>query len=487
MNVLEASLGAVLAAAAAGCAYLLAERRGLRRTLVEREAELARLAGQLASAGEHAARLGEEAAGLRARTESLAQRLDEEPRRLEERLNQQRVEMTERFESTFAALAAAALDKSQERLIRLAEQNLGKHHEKAEADLAARVRAVDALVKPVQERLAETGARLEAMDKSRAGTEAAVKAHVDTLAAATRGVQTEAARLVQALRSPQVRGRWGEATLRRTVELSGMSEHCDFSTQVVVGEGADAQRPDMVVRLPGDRIIVVDAKCTMSAYLDSINATTDEQRAERDAAHARHVREHIDALANKTYQAQFDRTPDFTVMFIPAEQMLLAALRVEPDLIERAAARNVILTTPATLIALLKAVSFGWAQVALAEEARAVIDAGRELHDRIASMTAYLARMGKALRVAVDAYNELQGNVERRVAPAARQIGAMRNARTRKELIEAPAINDNPRLPAGSDAGSLSVSGGFTAGDEPEVRIVPGTALRPRAGEDEPR
>ncbi len=436
-------LGLATAVLAAAVAFLLADRRSLRTSLAERDASLRALSAQLGDAGARASSLAAEAAAARARADGLQQRLDDEPRRLDA----QRQELIAQFENTFAALAGKALDDSQQSLLRMASESLQKHHLKAEGDLAARVRAVDELVKPVRETLDRTGKRLEEMQTSHAAAEASFRAQIESLAGETRRVQTEAAKLAQALKAPQVRGRWGELTLRRVVEVAGMSDHCDFAEQESLGEGG-AHRPDMLIHLPGGRVVVVDAKCPLHAYIEAVEADTDERRAEREAAHARQVRDRVDELAAKAYQSKIEGAPEFTVMFVPGDHFLSAALRLQPDLIEHAAAKSVVITTPATLIALLKAVSFGWAQASIEQDAKAVLDAGKELHDRVATMLEHLGKVGAGLKKAVASFNDAVGSMESRVAPAARRIGEMQIVRAGKQVEPLEPVTEAPRLAA---------------------------------------
>lgn len=443
MSVWVIVLSVAAAALAATAAYLFAVTRSLREALGDRDASLASLSGQLGEAGARASALAADAAAARARADGLQQRIDDEPRRLDA----QRQELIAQFEKTFAALAGKALDDSQQSLLRMASETFQKHHSKAEGDLAARVKAVDDLVKPVRETLERTGKRIEDMQTARAAADASMRTQVESLAAEARRVQTETSRLSQALKAPHVRGRWGELTLRRVVEVAGMSDHCDFSEQDTFGEGG-ALRPDMLIHLPGGRVIIVDAKCPLHAYLEAIEAETDERRAERDAAHARQVRARVDELAAKGYQNQVEGAPEFTVMFVPGDQILSSALRLDPDLIEHAASRSVVITTPATLIALLKAVSFGWAQASVERDARAVLAAGKELHDRVATMLEHMGRLGAGLKRAVVSFNDAVGSLETRVAPAARRIGEMQMVRSTKEIDAVEPVTEAPRLAA---------------------------------------
>jgi DNA recombination protein RmuC len=291
----------------------------------------------------------------------------------------------------------------------------------------------------VQQQLAE-------LERGRAGSDAALREQVRTMADATRRLQAEAAQLVTALRAPQVRGRWGEMQLERVVEAAGMTEHVDFTTQVTsVGDGP-AQRPDLVVRLAGGKQVVVDSKVAFSAYLEAIHAPDDATRNAAMANHARQVRQHVDALAAKSYWERFSPTPEFVVCFLPADAFLDAALRHDPNLLEHAFARDVVLATPATLVALLRTVAYTWRQEALAANAAAIHDLGRELYKRISTMGGHVERLGRSLGNAVTAYNEAVGSLERRVVSTARRMSELGVVAPGTELHEPqPLLDAVPR------------------------------------------
>jgi DNA recombination protein RmuC len=242
-------------------------------------------------------------------------------------------------------------------------------------------------------------------------------------------LQGETRQLVTALRAPQVRGRWGELQLERVVQLAGMVEHCDFSRQVTVtdasGDDDAVVRPDLVVHLAGGKHIVLDAKVPFGAYLEAVDATDPDRRTDRLAAHARHLRGHVDSLAHKSYWQRFDATPEFVVLFVPGDPFLEAALQSDPALLEHAFERNVVITTPTTLIALLRTVAYTWRQEALARNTAQVHDLGRELHSRLATMGGHVARLGKQLGGAVDAYNRTVSSLESRVLVTARRFGEL--------------------------------------------------------------
>ena len=442
MEALPIILGIVALLALAAVVSLALDRRRLLRDLAARSDDVARRDESLRSLGaQDQARL-EESARLREELASLRAQASEFEKRREELLSQFRGQ-EERFKESFKALAADALKHSNDDFLRLAQQRFETDREKARA-------TIEALVKPIDETLKKQDAKLAEMERSRIDQSAKLHEQVRLVAESATSLQQETGRLTQSLKASHVRGRWGEMTLRRVAELAGMSEHCDFEEQAHVGSGGaegGSLRPDMLVHLPGGRDIVVDAKTPLSAFLESIEAADEPRRAERLKAHARQVRDRADELAARDYQKQFDSSPEVTVMFVPGDQFLAAALREQPDLIEHAMSRGVVIATPATLFALIRAVAFGWSQATLADDARAVLTLGRELHERIATMTEHIEKVGKHLDKAVDAYNEMWGSMERRLMPKARQI-TEHNVRSTSQLAEPAIIVQRPRLPA---------------------------------------
>jgi DNA recombination protein RmuC len=348
----------------------------------------------------------------------------------------------QRLAETFRALSAQALQGNNVSFLALARENLAQFQEAARGDLAARQQAVEALLAPVREALERLGGQTRELEQARARDFGDLGRQLHGLAQAQAELRQETARLVTALRRPEVRGRWGEVQLRRVVELAGMLEHCDFAEQQVSDEGA---RPDMVMRLPGGKQVVLDAKTPLAAYLEALEAPDDGARAEALASFARHVREHVQRLAAKTYWQQFQPAPEFVVMFLPGEAFFSAALREDAELIEFAAQRRVILAAPTTLLALLKAVYHGWREAALADNARQISELGARLYQRLARLGEHWQGVGKGLGQAVRAYNEASASLEGRVLVTAREFAALRAAPAGATLAAPAPVEQVPR------------------------------------------
>lgn len=332
----------------------------------------------------------------------------------------------ERLDEHFRTLASDALASNNEQFLALADQRLAASHQMQVGELVQRERAVRALVEPIGDVLDQIRAQMTTAEQHRAAGSAALAEQVRAMRETSELLRGETSQLVTALRSSQVRGRWGELQLRRVVEAAGMLEHVDFVEQSSVRTDDGLQRPDLVVRLGGGKNVVVDAKVAFLGYLDAVQATDDAVRRERMAAHARHLRKHVDDLAGKRYWAHVSPAPEFVVMFVPAEPFLHAALEVDPSLYEYAMERDVVLATPMTLVALLRSIAYGWRQEALAANAQEVLTLGRELHGRLATLSGHVTRLGRQLDGSVRAYNDAVSSLESRVLVSARRLADLR-------------------------------------------------------------
>lgn len=391
----------------------------------------------------HIGRLKEENASLRAT-------LDMERRAADEKMAI--IENTRHHLSeTFASLSSQALRNSTEEFLKLAQENFKQLHIQAKGDLEQKEKSIDNLLKPVKEALNRTDQQLRDLEKERKAAYGSLSKHLESMAQTQQLLQGETRNLVQALRRPEVRGQWGEITLKRLAELAGMVEYCDFYEQETTQTGSGIQRPDMVVRMPDGREIVVDVKTPLDAYLSAVEAPDDGARARHLERHARKVRERVRELASRTYWAQFKHSPDFVVMFIPGDQFLSAALDIDRDLLEYALGQKVILATPTSFVALLRAVAYGWRQQSLAENAEKIRDLGEELYHRLGTFTEHLAKLGKNLGSSLDHYNKAVGSFERQVIPGARKFAEM-GITSRKPPQEIDQIEKGVRQLEGASA-----------------------------------
>jgi DNA recombination protein RmuC len=410
------ALTAAFVGFAIGWLWQLARQAALRERLANRDEAEARLAAEANAARAEVLRLTTLQA--QAATQLAAER-----------------EAHERLGHEFQALSATALQSNNAAFLDLARETFAKLQAASSGDLEKRQQAIEAMVRPLRESLDKVGQSVAEIDKARADAYGRLSEQLKSLGTAQGLLQAEAGKLSTALRSTTTAGTWGELQLRRVVELAGMTAYCDFAEQQTSG----SFRPDLVVRLPGGLQVIVDAKAPNEAYREAANASEESVRAARLADHAAKVRSHIDTLGSKNYWEQFQPSPEFVVLFLPGDQFLAGALQADPGLIDRAIAKKVLLATPATLIALLKAAHYGWRQEDVARNATVIADLGRALYDRIANFADNLDKVGRGLETANKAYNAAVGSFEQTVLPGARKFSEL-GAKGAKELTDGPAV-----------------------------------------------
>jgi DNA recombination protein RmuC len=359
-------------------------------------------------------RLHVEVAVLKAQVKTEAQLESERKESLEQ--------ASQRLQSSFESAAGQSLRTNSEMFLKLAREHLGQHQQTAVAALTQREKAIETMLAPIREALGKTEQQMQRIEKERAETFGNLRASLEGVTLGQQALQRETRTLVNALRRPEVRGQWGEMTLRRLAELAGMVEHCDFSEQVHVSAEGGNLRPDMIVHMPDGRELIVDVKTPLDAYLDAVNAATDELRTVAMKRHAQAVTERVRQLGAKNYWSQFEKSPDFVILFIPGDQFLSAALAEAPTLLEDGIRQKVIIATPTSFVALLKVVAYGWRQTALAHNAETIRTLAEDLYKRLAVFSSHLGKLGRSLGSSVESFNSAVGSLERQVLPGARKF-----------------------------------------------------------------
>ena len=422
----------------------------------EREAAIAQLQHDLTAARQDCARLGAELEAERAAAADKLQLLKDAEGRLRE---------------AFSSLSSEALQRNNESFLHLARTSLSEYQTAATLDLDGRHKAIETLVLPLRESLTKVDTKLQEVERGRASSQAQLSEQLRSLSQAQQMLQSETGRLARALRSPNVRGQWGELELRRVLEAAGMLEGTHFEIKESVRGDEGRLTPDVVVRLPGGKNVVVDAKVPLTAYLDALETDDDTMREVKLRDHARQLKDHVNRLAGKSYWMHFQPTPDIVVMFVPGEGLLTAAMQHDPGLLEFSMGKGVMLASPLTLVALLRAVAYGWQQETIAKNALEISELGRMLYDRIAKLAEHFDAVGRSLAKAVQAYNSAVGTLESRVLVTARRLKD-KGVTASEEFAEVESVDSRPRPLGAPELGGLF-------DDEPDATIE-GVVVTPK-------